>query len=159
MAKSESVTRRAHWWSAFCGSATPADIRNNRRLIVAMVVWMAAFLGSITAMNRFGRESPGISTAALAVAVLAWVPVVLAYLRFLRETDELTRMIQTKAMAVGFAAGLLASLLDRFVVQLAGFLPDPLWGPLEFTDLFNPALVMCATFVITTMTLHRWYSR
>jgi hypothetical protein len=160
MTKDHIGTREQYrWWQPFCGTATPADARNNRRMLVSTLVWVVASLAAIVVMERFGDDSLAVSSAALAVAVVAWIPVVRAYLRFMRETDELTRLVQTQSMAVAFAAGLLASLLDRFIVRIATFLPDPLLGPVEFTDLFHPAMVMCATYVTTALVLHRWYSR
>lgn len=154
-----ATTQRESWAQVYCRTDTPADRRNGRRIAATSLLWVAAFLGSLMVMTRYGDSSLAISSAALVVAAVAWIPVVRSYLRFLRETDELTRLVQMQAMAVAFAAGLLAGLLDRFVVQIAGFLPSSLIGPLEFTDLFNPVLVMCGAFTITSLVLQRWYSR
>lgn len=160
MAKSTTDTGgRYRWWQPFCGTATPADKRNNRRIFVTCVIWVVAFLASISVMERFGDDSLAISSAALLVAVGAWIPVVHACRRFMRETDELTRLVQTRAMAIAFAAGLLAALLGRFVERIASFLPDPLIGPLELTDVFNPAMVMCVTYAVAALAAHRSYSR
>ena len=158
--RESTLTSESHgWWQAFCGTSTPNDVRNNRRLGLASLVWVLAFLGSLIVMERYGDNSLAVSTTALVVAVLASVPVVGAYLRFIRDTDELTRLIQMQAMAVGFATGLLMILLGRFIERIATFLPGTLLGPLELVDIFNPALVMCVAFMTTTFVLHRWYSR
>ncbi len=160
MAKHDSGTReQSRWWQPFCGTATPTDARNNRRILVSSLVWVVAFLASLMAMERLGDTSLAVSSAAMVVAVAAWIPVVRSFLRFIRETDELTRSIQTQAMAVAFGAGLLAALLGRFIERIATFLPDPLIGPLELTDVFHPAMVMCLTYALVALTLHRSYSR
>jgi len=157
MAKNNTGTREtSRWWQPFCGTATPADVRNNRRMLVTTLVWVVAFLASTMVMERFGDESFAVSTVALVVAAVAWIPVVRAYLRFMRETDELTRLVHTQAMAVAFAAGMLASLLSRFIERIASFLPGPL--P-DFVDLFTPAVVMCVTYAIAALTIARSYSR
>lgn len=147
---------KSRWWQPFCGTATPADVRNNRRMLVTTLVWVVAFLASTMVMERFGDDSFAVSSAALAVAAVAWIPVARAYLRFMRETDELTRLVHTQAMAVAFATGMLASLLGRFIERIASFLP----GPLPATvDLFTPAVVMCVTYAIAALTIARSYSR
>ena len=158
-AKQDTARESLGWWQGFCGTSTPADVRNNRRLVVATVVWVLAFLASLVVMERYGDDSLAVSSAALAVAGVAWIPVVRAYLRFLRETDELTRLIQMQAMAVGFACGLLMTLLDPFVERVASFLPDPLVGSVQLVDIFNAPLIMCAAFVTTMIVLYRWYAR
>jgi hypothetical protein len=159
MTKRETTRDAQSWWQPFCGTSTPADVRNNRRLLVASIVWVGSFLASLIVMERYGDDSLAVSSAALAVAAIAWIPVVRAYLRFLRETDELTRLIQMQAMAVGFTSGLLAILLGRFIERMASFLPDPLFGPVQLVDVLNPAMVMTVAFMVTTVVLHRWYSR
>jgi hypothetical protein len=159
-AKENTMTREtSSWWQAFCGTSTPVDVRNIRRVNLASLVWVLAFLASILVMKRFGDDSLAVSSAALFAAVAASVPLVHAYLRFLRETDELTRLIQMQAMAVGFASGLLTILLGGFITRIESFLPDPLVGPVQLTDLLNPAIVMCVAFMATAIVLHRWYSR
>ena len=157
--ESTSASESHAFWQAFCGTSTPIDARNSRRLALATLVWVITFLGSLTAMERYGDTSLAVSTVALVVAGAAWIPVVGAYLRFLRETDELTRLIQMQAMAVGFTSGLLMILLGRFIERVAGFLPDPLIGPVQLVDFFNPVVVMCAAFMTTALVLNRWYSR
>ena len=158
MARERTVESHG-WWKSVCGTSTPADARNNRRLLVASIVWVACFLAALMVMERYGDDSLAVSVAAFAVAAVAWIPVVRAYLRFLRETDELTRLIQMQAMATAFGLGLLAVLLGRFIERIAGLLPDPLIGPLQLVDILNPAMVMTVGFVATTVVLHRWYSR
>jgi len=128
-------------------------------LALAAVVWVLAFLASLIVVERYGDDSLAVSSVALVVAGVAWVPIVGAYLRFLRETDELTRLIQMQAMAVGFASGLLTILLGRFIERLASFLRDPLFGPVQLVDITNPAMVMCVTFMATTLVHNRRYSR
>ncbi len=156
----ESTARESNsWWQHVCGTWTPTDARNNRRMAMAALVWVVCSLASLAVMERYGDDSLAVSSATLLVAGIAWIPVVQAYLRFLRETDELTRLIQMQAMAIAFASGLLAILLDRFIARVASFLPDPLFGPVQLVDIVNPAVVMCVGFMTTIFVLHRWYAR
>lgn len=96
-------TETRKWWECFAGSRE-ADRRNNVRL----VVWALAWAVGLTAVSQYVKGNPGLEgptgwVLALIPAVLALM-VLLAYLRFMRETDELVRRIQRNGMAVGFGS-------------------------------------------------------
>jgi hypothetical protein len=55
--------------------------------------------------SRGGRESQGLDLRACPVVL--FIGLLRAYLRFVRGTDELQRLIQLQALAVGFGAGIL----------------------------------------------------
>ena len=52
-AKQDTARESLGWWQGFCGTSTPADVRNNRRLVVATVVWVLAFLASLVVVKPF----------------------------------------------------------------------------------------------------------
>jgi hypothetical protein len=99
-------TRRG--WAGFY---TARDARSQRRFNVWLFAAMLAYLGA-TAAIRWRAAVP----AALPwlLTGLAWVLALQAtrsYLLFLRGADELLRRIQVEALAIGFGAGAVFSLL------------------------------------------------
>ena len=97
----EAESSKPSFWSA-CYDSTPRDRRNLRRIAWTVGLWAAA---SITAKLLITREVLPEGTgrwAVAAVPVLLAVPVLIAYARFLRDGDELQRVIQTQALALGF---------------------------------------------------------
>lgn len=85
-----------------CGDTTPHDRRNQLRLLWAVGAWAVSFAGVSQLIKRDllpGGPFPWL------LAVLPWVlgvVVLIAYGRYLREADELQRMIQLQALAFGF---------------------------------------------------------
>ena len=138
-----------------CSSqATATDRRNARVMNIWMAVWMATFLVALAVVES--REPAGVwlILVALAATALTAVPALRAYLHFLRQADELTRLIQLQAMAVGFAAGVVASVLERFVVQLIAVTPLPD----KLTAFLTPFMVMIFAFMIAVIALTRRYA-
>jgi hypothetical protein len=88
---------------------TPADRRNQLRLLVWTFAWALGFTAAAQTvkgnLSGVGLEVEGGMVWVVAVLpnVLA-VGVLLAYLRLLRMADELTRLIQLQALAVGFGS-------------------------------------------------------
>jgi hypothetical protein len=96
-----------------CGDGfyTARDARNQRLFTLWMLAAGIAYLGA-TAALRWRASLP----AALPwlLSALAWVLALQAirrYVIFLRQADELLRRIQTEALALGFGAGAVVSLL------------------------------------------------
>lgn len=99
-----------------CGSGfyTARDARNQRRFTLWMLATGIVYLGA-TAALRWRAALPG------ALAWLPWLLTSLAwllafqairrYVIFLRQADELLRRIQTEALALGFGAGAVVSML------------------------------------------------
>jgi drug/metabolite transporter (DMT)-like permease len=108
-------------------------------------------------METYGDENLTVATAALAAAALAWIPVVWAYLRYLREADELMRMIHVQAMAVAFSVGFCFVLLDAFLVRIASLMPESPMA-VKLLSVANP-LLMAFAFSFTIFVLQRRYSR
>lgn len=96
-----------------CGDGfyTARDARNQRRFTLWMLAAGLAYLGA-TAALRWRAALPGALPWLL--SALAWVlalQAIRSYVIFLRQADELLRRIQTEALALGFGAGAVVSLL------------------------------------------------
>lgn len=92
---------------ARCGDTTPRDRRNLRRMLVATAVWAISFSG-VSLMIKKGLLTAGPVPWLLAVLpIIAGFFVLVTFARYLREADELQRMIQLRALAVGFGGTLL----------------------------------------------------
>jgi hypothetical protein len=87
-----------------CGDATPRDRRNLRRYQTAMVLFAVTYVASafLVSAGAVSRGGPGWVVAWLP-SVVALLPVV-AFVRFLAEADELQRLIQLQALAMGLTA-------------------------------------------------------
>jgi hypothetical protein len=104
-----------------CGDfSSPRDLRSLRQFHAWLGVAMLAYLGA-TAAVRWRASLPG---------ALVWVLIGLAwlltleslrrYLVFLRHTDELRRRIETEALALGFGAGAVVTLLYPLFEGMGG---------------------------------------
>jgi len=128
-----SETNQPFWKR--CGGSTPQDRRNLTSVAVSMGAWA---LSSIGALLLIKKEIIPIGPGAWLVGVLplaAGVMVLVAYARYLRETDELQRLIQLQALALGSGATFFAlsgyqtlerlgaPVLDRgdFIIILSAF--------------------------------------
>lgn len=121
---SQSPTHREGWFSRIFGDCgTAADRRNQYRYLIWTAGWMAVFTLAAQALkgNLGGPELSGWAATAVALAPnLAALGVLRAYLRFLREADELTRLIQVQSLAIGFGAWFFWNLSWR-LLEDAGF--------------------------------------
>ena len=110
--------------------------------------WAIAFVGA----SWFLRSDPAISQgAAWIVAVapnLLALGVVIVYLRFLRDADELVRRIQLEGLAFGFGVGVVFS-MGYQLLERAGA------PQLGFSDL---AGIMMFAFVVGVVRANRQYS-
>lgn len=86
-----------------CAHSRQIDRANNRRLNIAMVVWALSFMlsSAIAADDGFGGVAHLVSAV---VPTLTGVPVVLLFAYYIREADELTRLIELQALAVAAGA-------------------------------------------------------
>lgn len=91
-----------------CGGTTPRDRRNQLRVLWTMAVWAVCFVaGSLLIEREVLPVGAGRWTVA-ALPCLAAVLVLVAYPRFLREADELQRLVQLEALALGFGGAFFA---------------------------------------------------
>ncbi len=139
------------------GDGTPADRRNGRAITMWSLVWAAVWLLALATMEWYGDQSLVVSTAALSATALATIPLIRAYVRFLREADELTRMIHLQAMAVGFGAAFVIAVLQRFLEKVVNLIPElARLDPMEF---LNPLMVLIVAYTLSVLVLQRRYSR
>jgi hypothetical protein len=102
----QEQTREPIW--ARCGDTTPEDRRNQLRVLWALAVWAVCFVGGSLLIKR-ELVTPGpVGWLIALLPMVAGLFVLLAYGRFLRQADELQRLIQLQALALGFGGGWLA---------------------------------------------------
>jgi len=109
------------WFSWGChGSLSERDRRNLRRYNAWVVAFALAFVTAVALLTK-----PSLGEAAAGAWIVALVPDVLgvmavrAYVRFLREADELVRKIHLEATALGFGTGVVF-ILGYSLAELAG---------------------------------------
>lgn len=88
-----------------CVNQTPRDWRNLRRLLWLILAWAVSFVGGVQMISRGLMPTGTIAWLAAALPMVIAVFVLIAYGRFLRDTDELNRLIQLQALALGFGGG------------------------------------------------------
>ena len=102
--------RRTLWETVVACSGTAADRRNQYRVLVWCLIWAIGFVAAAWALrSTVGLDARAAWAVALAPMALS-IPPLLAYLRFLRSTDELLRKIQLEGLALGFGAGAILGL-------------------------------------------------
>ena len=113
----------APWWAWGCSAELgPGDYANYRRFLLLTLAWVASLLLTVTGLNAWGDALGPVGYAVALVPTALFLAVIWAYVRFLREADELTRKIQVQAMAVGFGAALVC-LLGYPVLEKVGAPP------------------------------------
>ena len=127
--------------------ATPRDRRNLRRVNLALFVWAVVYVGG-TALVRFGAVEGVvpwvIASAAFFMAILA----IRRFVLFLREADELLRLVQLEGLALGFGSG--------FVFMTTWRLLERAGAPR--LDVADPLLAMCLFYVLGQFFAARRYS-
>ena len=98
------------WFSFGCvGTMTRADVRNLGRFNLWMMGWALSWVGALVALRSAWAAAPALRWAAVAVPIALALAAILAYLRFLREADELLRKIHLEGMAYGFGVAFVLS--------------------------------------------------
>lgn len=121
-----------------CGGGTPEDRRNNARVVLGAVIWAICLLAASYLIRHEVLPDGAIEWLVALVPTIAGIVVLILYSRYLRETDELQREIQLKALALGFGAGWIA---------LAGYpLLERLGAPVIDAGVY--VLVMAVFFTI-----------
>lgn len=105
------------------------DRRNGWRYAGWALLWATSVAVVMFVLKETGLDGP-LAWAITTVPIALSFVVLRAYLRFLREADELTRRIQYEAIAFGFAVGLLVhfawfplSLLGAPALDRSGIMP------------------------------------
>src|ERR1044072_7891919 len=117
--------------STLCGDLTANDRRNVRRYNGWMLGWMVAWAGVLLLIRKAGLSGP-LGWALAALTAVPGLVGIRAYIRLLREGDELLRKIQLEALAIAFGVGVLFMMTWRLFERLGGY----------ELDLNDPVMVM-----------------
>ena len=144
----ESTPQRTTFWQMITfGCGTEADRRNSRRFNIWCTAWALAIIGSTWIVETF-EGLPRIAAVLIALAPNGFaIAALIAYMRFLRMTDELQRKIQIEGLAVGFGVGWIFA-IGYLVLQSAGA------PALSVTAMI---LVMTAGWIVGNVLAIRYY--
>jgi hypothetical protein len=95
------------WWQAalMIRGQTEVEQRNLRGIWIWSLLW-GAVISAIATVLRVVPQSQGpLAWLLAAVGAVASIPMVRAYLRFLRESDEFMRKVQLEGIAIGYTTG------------------------------------------------------
>ena len=102
-------------------SGPQRDRRNQRRILLWALLWTISFL-AVTLVIKKDWLPFGVTLAGVAGNALCGIATVLAYRRFLSETDELRRKIEVEALAFAFGAGIVGG-LTYWLLVVRGAVP------------------------------------
>jgi hypothetical protein len=91
-----------------CSAGSLQDLRSSLRLAGICLGWAVVFVGSVRLVRSDLLPAGAIPWIVASVPSVAAVFVLVAYSRYLRQTDELQRLIQLQALALGFGGGFFA---------------------------------------------------
>ena len=104
---SEREASPGSFW-ARCVGNTARDRRNLKRLLWVSLAWAVLFTGGSQLIKRDLLPGGAIPWVVAALPSVVGIFVLVAYARFLREADELQRVIHLQALALGFGGGWVA---------------------------------------------------
>lgn len=132
---------------SFC-SSSQRDRRNQWLVTVWSFVWALSFVAVTLGIKR--KWLPfGMTLAGVIVTSLLGIAIVLAYRRFLQETDELRRKIEVEALSLAFGVGVIGG-LTYWLLAVMGAVPA--------TDFVYVFLVMILTHPVGVLIGRRRYS-
>ncbi len=99
-----SQSNSESFW-ARCGFTTERGRRNELRFAGLTLVWAVCFTGGTYLIKSDLLPAGPIPWVVAAVPSVAAVFVLVEYARFLRQADELQRLIQLQALGLGFGGG------------------------------------------------------
>lgn len=122
-------------------SSPRRDRRNQRRITLWALGWAFFFIAVSLGIKKEWL-SFGLTLAGVTATSLLGIATVLAYRRFLHETDELRRKIEVDALAGAFGVGVVGG-LTYWLLVVSGALP-----PLGFAYVFALMLVVHSVGVL-----------
>lgn len=131
-----------------CRNLTERDRRNSRRVNYWLLVWAVSFVAVTFGLSRDLLPGGPLTYLAIAGTSVLGLIGVLAYIRFIREADELKRKIQLEALALGFGGGFLATFTLSLIERASG----------AQMDLGDPFLAMVAFYVVGVVLGARRYA-
>ncbi len=129
------------------GWGTALD-RRNWLIFAGLCSAFGLMWAGVTYLIAAGYVATGVpAVAATLVPALTGIAAILAYYRFLRQTDELQRRVQINGLALGFGGGVYWSILDAMLTR-AGMAPP---------DTMNALMVMVLLYMVgVTFSSHRY---
>jgi len=104
---------------------TPARSKKNHALIMLWIfLWMATFVTVDKAEAYEWYTAGSLSVIAIAINAVLGLLVIVTYMRFLKELDELQQKIQLNALALAMGIGLVGSVSYSLLVS-AGIAAAP----------------------------------
>ena len=104
---------------------TPARSKKNHALIMLWIfVWMATFVAADKAEAYEWYTAGSLSLLAIAINAVIGLTVIVTYMRFLKELDEMQQKIQLNALALAMGIGLVGSVSYSLMVS-AGIVAAP----------------------------------
>ena len=92
------------------GSSQQRDCRNQKLVLLWSFLWALSFAGVALGIKRGWLSSGVVTFVAVTGSAILGIATILAYRRFLEETDELRRKIEVEALALAFAVGMVGGL-------------------------------------------------
>ena len=137
--------RQTTWWAAalLLRGQTEADDRNIKAFSLWCFLWAVGFALVVYLVKHFPDLLGPISWTLALVPIALGIPVMRAFLRYLREADEFTRKVQLEGIAMGFGAGFLFGMAYHTFEQF-GAPPLPMIAavvPMAFGWAFGSLLV------------------
>jgi len=129
--------------------STQRDRRNQNKVNVWGLCWVASWLGVNTGIKYEWLQGPAMVMAGLLLTTLLGVVLIQVFRRFLREADELKRKIELEALAFSVGVGLVGG-VSYTILQRAGFASD-----LGFNV---TVMLICMTYVVCVILGHRRYA-
>lgn len=102
-------------------STPQRDRRNQRRVTLWAFVW-GIFFVAVAQGTRREWWPFGVTLAGVIATALFGIATILAYRRFLHETDELRRKIEVEALALAFGIGVVGG-LTYHLLAVSGAVP------------------------------------
>lgn len=103
-------------------SGPQRDRRNRRRATLWALIWAFSYL-AVSLGIKVGRLPFGVTVAGVIGTGALGVAMVLAYRRFVQQTDELRRKVEVEALAVAFGVGVVGG-LTYWLLAAAGAVPE-----------------------------------
>lgn len=131
----------------FCFSSQ-RDRRNQWRVMFWALVWGLSFIAVSLAIKKEWLPF-GMTLAGVLGTSLPGIMIVLAYRRYLQETDELRRKIEVEALSLAFGVGVVGGLTYWLLAVM---------GAVAATDFVYVFLVMILTHPVGVLIGRRRYS-
>lgn len=111
--------------SASKPDSLPVGSKKNHALIMVwIIVWMASYVLFAKAATNDWFSPPSIITAGIVINTLMGLGVIVTYMKFLKELDEMQQKIQLSALALAMGVGLVGSVSYSLLIK-AGQVASP----------------------------------